>query len=142
MWKAAIAGFLMLVVAGSTVALAEGFAGKGYRTQSHGASSEMDSGIARFKAVLRLTPEQERHWPRVEAALRAMDRAKDSDDGDRGMLRRIGNRAADVVISAANIRRLVSAAQPLMKTLDGGQRSKALTLARAMGLGTVAAHFE
>ena len=140
MWKAAIAGFLILAMAGSS-AMAEGTTNRGYRFQSQGTSPEMESGIARFKAALRLTPDQQRHWPRVEAALRAMDRNKDADDGDRGMLRRIGHRAVDLVISAASIQRLVSAARPLMKTLDDEQRSQALVLARAMGLGSVAAHF-
>ena len=141
MWKAAITGFLLLTMAGSTAVMAEGVANRGYRFQSQGASPEMESGIARFKSALQLTPQQERHWPRVEAALRAMDRDKDSDNGDRGMLRRIGHRAVDLVVSATSIQRLVSAARPLMKTLDDEQRSKALTLARAMGLGSVAAHF-
>jgi hypothetical protein len=142
MWKAAITGFLLLTMAGSTAVMAEGAANRGYRLQSQGGvSPEMESGIARFKSALQLNAHQERHWPRVEAALRAMDRDKESDTGDRGMLRRIGHRAADIVISAANIQRLVSAARPLMKTLDDDQRSKALTLARAMGLGSVAAHF-
>lgn len=141
MRKAVIVGILMLAMAGPT-AWAEGAAGPGYRLQSHGFSGELESGIARFKSALRLTPEQERHWPRVEAALRAISRDRDAETGERGMLTRIGSRAADIALSAVAVKRLVSAAQPLMRTLDDEQKSKAMTLARAMGFGSVAARFE
>jgi hypothetical protein len=145
MWKAAFAGIFMLLIAGPTGAFAEAqTTPAAYRVASQSSPGELDSGIARFKAALRLTPEQERHWPRVESALRDIARGADQNaDGEpRGMLRRIGSRATEMVLSAAAVRRLVSAAQPLMKTLDDEQKGKALHLARAMGFGGVAAHFQ
>lgn len=143
MWKAALAGAVALVIAGSTGAFAETPAIQAnYRVPSP-ASGELESGIARFKSALRLTPDQEKHWPRVESALREIARNSDQSDNDqRGMLRRIGSRATEMVLSAAAMKRLVSAAQPLMKTLDVEQKSKAIQLARAMGFGSVAARFE
>lgn len=143
MWKAALAGAIVLVVAGSTGASAEPVVQANYRVQSQ-ASGELESGIARFKSALRLTPDQEKHWPRVESALRDIARNSDQAEGteQRGMLRRIGSRATEMVLSAAAVKRLVSAAQPLMKTLDVEQKSKAMQLARAMGFGHVAARFE
>jgi hypothetical protein len=145
MWKAAFAGIFMLLIAGPTGVFAEPqTTPAAYRVASQALPGELDSGIARFKAALRLTPEQERHWPRVESALRGIARNADqnADGGTRGMLRRIGSRATEMVLSAAAIKRLVSAAQPLMKTLDDEQKGKALQLARAMGFGGVAAHFQ
>lgn len=141
MWKAALAGAVALVITGSTGAFAEMPAIQAnYRVP---ASGELESGIARFKSALRLTPDQEKHWPRVESALREIARNSDQSDNDqRGMLRRIGSRATEMVLSAAAMKRLVSAAQPLMKTLDVEQKSKAIQLARAMGFGHVAARFE
>jgi zinc resistance-associated protein len=143
MWKAALAGAAALVITGSTGAFAEMPAAQAnYRVASH-TSGGLESGIARFKSALRLTPDQERHWPRVESALREIARNSDqSENEQRGMLRRIGSRATEMVLSAAAMKRLISAAQPLMKTLDDEQKSKALQLARAMGFGAVAARFE
>jgi len=145
MWKAALAGVIALLISGSTGAFAQSpTVQASYRVQSQAPSGELESGIARFKAALRLTPDQEKHWPRVESALRDIARSSDQAEGaeQRGMLRRIGSRATEMVLSAAAIKRLVSAAQPLMKTLDEDQKSKAMQIARAMGFGSVAARFE
>jgi hypothetical protein len=45
-------------------------------------------------------------------------------------------------MNASSMRRLVSAAQPLVKSLDQEQKREAITLARAMGFGQLAARFE
>jgi hypothetical protein len=134
MWKALVAGLIALAFAGFTPASAE-------------PSPQLEGGIARFKAALRLTPEQERHWPRVEAALRSIaregERQQVADASPQpGFFRRVGARATEFAMSAASIRRLASAAQPLVKSLDEGQKREALTLARAMGFGSLAARFE
>lgn len=145
MWKAALTGVMVLAISGSTGAFAEIPAAQAsYSVPARASSGELESGIARFKAALRLTPDQERHWPRVESALREIARNADQADGaeQRGMLRRIGSRATEMVLSAAAMKRLVSAAQPLMKTLDDEQKNKAIQIARAMGFGSVAARFQ
>jgi hypothetical protein len=144
MWKAALTGVIALVISGSTGAFAQTpTIQASYRAQP-AASGELETGIARFKAALRLTPDQEKHWPRVETALRDIARKPDQAEGveQRGMLRRIGSRATEMMLSASAVKRLVSAAQPLMKTLDQEQKSKAMQIARAMGFGSVAARFE
>lgn len=137
MWKAFVAGLVVLAlsapIATSVPAAAD--------------SSQLEAGIARFKSALRLTPAQERHWPRVEAALRAMaqegDRQQVADaSGNPGFFRRVGTRAAEMAMSAASMRKLVSAAQPLVKSLDEDQKREAISLARAMGFGSLAARFE
>lgn len=133
MWKALVAGLFVLAFAG-VPAKAE-------------MSPQVEAGIARFKAALRLKPEQQKHWPRVEAALRSL-----ANDGDRervqvadaqpGFFRRTVSRAGEMAMNAASMRRLVSAAQPLVKSLDQDQKREAITLARAMGFGQLAARFE
>lgn len=133
MWKALLAGLFMLAFSGSVPAAAD--------------SSRLEGGIARFKAALRLTPAQERHWPRVEAALRSIasegDRQQVADGSPQaGIFRRVGARATEMAMSATSMRRLVSAAQPLVKSLDESQKREAIVLARAMGFGSLAARFE
>lgn len=131
MWKALIAGLFVLAFAGAQ-AQAE-------------MNPQIEAGIARFKAALRLKPEQQKHWPRVEAALRSL--ANDGEkvevaDAQPGIIRRTVNRASELAMNATSMRRLVSAAQPLVKSLDQEQKREAITLARAMGFGQLAARFE
>ncbi len=64
MWKALIAGLFALVFAGSVQANAQS------------ANPELESGISHFKSALRLTPEQHKHWPRVEFSV-AVDGARE-----------------------------------------------------------------
>lgn len=136
MWKALFAGLFALALFGSIASPA--------RAEP---SPRLEAGIARFKAALRLTPAQERHWPRVEAALRSIasegDRQQLADaSGQPGFFRRVGTRATEMALSAASMRKLVSAAQPLVKSLDEDQKREAITLARAMGFGSLAARLE
>ncbi len=131
MWKALVAGLFVLAFAG--------FEAKAEM------SPRLEAGISRFKAALRLTPQQEKHWPRVEAALRSLARDGDRQevaDAQPGFIRRVGNKAGELFSNATSMRRLVAAAQPLVKTLDEDQKREALTLARSMGFGQLAARFE
>jgi hypothetical protein len=146
MWKAALVGAMALTITGSAFVSAEeitGTTGARYTIQSQG-NGEVDSKIARAKAVLRLTPDQERHWPRVEAALREVaQRRNNVEQASAGnIIYRIGARAGDMALNASSIRKLVSAAQPLIKVLDEDQKRDAMRMARAMGLNSVAERFE
>lgn len=137
MWKAFVAGVFMLTFIGTF----------GLVPAAAEPSPRLEAGIARFKAALRLTPAQEKHWPRVAAALRSMasegDRQQVADaSGNPGVFRRVGARATEMAMSAVSMRKLVSAARPLVNSLDEGQKREALTLARAMGFGSLAARFQ
>jgi len=79
-----------------------------------------EAQIRRFKAALRLTAKQERHWPAVASVLRTM---------------RLGNRAAVMVTNAMSLQRLVSVARPLFHSLDDGQKQVALRLVQSLGFG-------
>ena len=55
MWKALVAGLFVLAFAAVEVKAEM--------------SPQVEAGISRLKAALRLNPQQEKHWPRVAAAL-------------------------------------------------------------------------
>lgn len=137
MWKALSAGLIALAFSGMLVA----------SVPAHAENSRLEAGIARFKAALRLKPEQEKHWPRVEAVLRSIASEGDRQQADDaspqpGFFRRVGARATEMAMSAGSMRRLISAAQPLVKSLDEDQKREAITLARAMGFGSLAARLQ
>lgn len=157
MWKAALASAFALVTMGMSFALADGASEtlvsreavalakkeSGSSAASVGTSPAAMSRIAQFKAALRLTPEQARHWPAVEAALRDMIRRAETEEVRvGGVLQRIGTQATSAVLTAGALKRLVAAAQPLIKSLDSEQKRDALHLARVMGFGQVASRFE
>lgn len=150
MWKTALAGALALATMGSSFALAESGADRGMmQSQTVRVSAPEENGvfgsqIAYFKSALRLTSEQERHWPRVEAVLRDIVQHHQYADAanSRGVVQRISDRASAIMLSASAVKRLVSAARPLVKSLDDDQKRIALALAREIGFGSVAAQLE
>ena len=100
-----------------------------------------DARIAALHAGLKLTPDQEKLWPPVEAAIRDMaklrqqrraamrDRPKMSDDAP-AALRAMADAAS---ARGEALRKLADAAQPLYASLDEGQKRRAMILARPMG---------
>ena len=109
---------------------------------------QVDAKIAKLKANLRLTADQGRDWPSLESTLhdfgidqfkrqtalsteretRRESRRRDrSNDGDQGEARpdEIDNmrRDADSLTARAdNLRRIASAAEPLFRTMNEGQK--------------------
>jgi hypothetical protein len=94
--------------------------------------------IARVKRVLHLTVEQEPYWPPVEAALRDIAR-RQAQAEPAGLVRRISHGVVSVMLNGAAVRRLVSAARPLIAVLRDDQKQGAMVLAQEMGLGPVLA---
>lgn len=94
--------------------------------------------IGRIRIVLQLTPEQARHWPPVEAALRDIAR-RQAPGGEGGLVQRVKRRVVSLVLDSAAIRRLAAAARPLIASLDTSQLIAASGLADEMGLGPVVA---
>ena len=92
--------------------------------------------IARVKDVLKLTREQELHWPPIEAALRDLARRQASSE-PAGFVRRISHRVVSIVLNSAAVERLAVAARPLIAVLDDEQKRAASGLAQEMGLGAV-----
>ena len=102
-----------------------------------------DARIAAVQAGLKLTPDQEKLWPPVEAAVRdfaklRIDRAnarmnaeKDgSSDAQKpeDPVARLRERADKMAATAAALKRIADAADPLYKTLDDGQKRRLAVL--------------
>ena len=92
--------------------------------------------IGRIRSVLRLTAEQERYWPPVEAALRDVARQQARVE-PAGFVRRISRRVVSVVLNSVAVERLALAARPLIAVLNEEQVRAASGLAQEMGLGPV-----
>jgi hypothetical protein len=98
--------------------------------------------IPRIKSVLRLTPEQQVHWPAVETALRTLSRQKATEQQapqNEGFVQRVSNRVYAYALDAAALARIGAAVRPLVKALDDRQKNDAIALCREMGLGQVLA---
>jgi len=136
-----LAGVAALAIAGSTVVYAQ------HRPwfQEHMRMSPEDRGafadarIAAVHAGLKLTADQEKLWPPVEAAVRdfaklRIDRANarmnaqkdDSTDAQKpdDPVGRLRQRADDMAATAAALKKIADAADPLYKTLDDGQKRR------------------
>lgn len=107
-------------------------------------AARIDARIAGLKALLRLTPEQERHWPPFEAAMREAAQARfqrmqafrDTRDRDArpDAVTRMRARADAMAAGAAELRKVADAAQPLYASLSEGQRRRIDDrLSRGMG---------
>lgn len=142
-----IAAVAALVLAGSGAVYAQQRHGDGWFGFHHRFSSDdraafVDARIAAVKAGLKLTPEQDKLWPPVEAAVRdfakmRIDRAqarmnawRDDDAPRPDPVTRLRERAEALAANAAALRRIADAADPLYKTLDDGQKRRLAALTR------------
>jgi hypothetical protein len=137
MKKFALAGIAALAIAGSTAV---------YAQQHHWSYDHMrvspadrealaDARIAAVHAGLKLTPDQEKLWPPVEAAVRDFTKmrieranarmdAKRDDAQTPDPVTRLRERADNMVASAAAMKKIADAAEPLYKTLDVDQKRR------------------
>jgi zinc resistance-associated protein len=158
--------FKTFVVAGATAATiaAAGLAyaqqaprGEAPRARAHAedVSALADARIAGLKAGLKLTAEQEKNWPALEAAIRDMSRQRADRMSERAearrerrearkeareagerpnrgdLIERMRRRAEVMDTRAASIKKLADAADPLYKSLDDGQKRRFAVLMRA-----------
>jgi hypothetical protein len=151
MRKFAIAGIAALVIAGSTAVYAQyqhrPWLHEHMRMSPEDRAAFTDARIAAVKAGLKLNPDQEKLWPPVESAVRdfaklRIDRANarmnaqknDSQDAQKpdDPVARLRERADNMAASAAALRRIADAADPLYKTLDDGQKRRLAILTHHM----------
>jgi len=85
--------------------------------------------IARLRAALRLTGEQLQHWRPVEAALRAAIREQREGQG---LVQKVRERVSTYAGSAMALQRAMSAAGPLIASLDEKQRESGRSALRSM----------
>jgi hypothetical protein len=153
MRKFAIAGIAALAIAGSTAVYAQ------HRPWFHEHMGHMrmspedraaftDARIAAVHAGLKLNPDQEKLWPPVETAVRdfaklRMDRANarinaKQDDSQNAQkpddpVARLRERADNMATSAAALKKIADAADPLYKILDDGQKRRLAVLTHMEG---------
>jgi hypothetical protein len=150
MKKILLAGVAALAIAGSTVVYAQHrpWFHDHVRMNPEDRAAFTDARIAAVKAGLKLTPDQEKLWPPVEAAVRDLaklriDRANarmnaqrnDSQDQQKpdDPVARLRDRADTMATTAAAMKRIADAADPLYKTLDDGQKRRLAILTRMGG---------
>ena len=141
MKKVLLAGVAALAIAGSTVVYAQHrpWFHDHVRMNPEDRAAFTDARIAAVKAGLKLTPDQEKLWPPVETAVRdfaklRIDRANarmnaqrdDSRDSQKpdDPVTRLRERADAMATTAAAMKRIANAADPLYKTLDDGQKRR------------------
>src|SRR5450631_2151498 len=153
MRKFAIAGIAALAIAGSTAVYAQHhrWFHEHVRMSPEDRAAFTDARIAAVHAGLKLNPDQEKLWPPVETAVRdfaklRIDRAnarmnakpddnaqkQDSQNLD-DPVARLRERADTMATSAAAMKKIADAADPLYKTLDDGQKRRLAILTHMEG---------
>jgi hypothetical protein len=153
MKKILLASVAVLALAGSTAVFAQHRPWMDHhhvRMNPEDRAAFLDARIAAVKAGLKLTPDQDKLWPAVESAVRDMvklrtDRAnarmedrKKLDDAQGAQtpdnpVARLQKRADDMATTAAALKKIAEAADPLYKTLDDGQKRRLAVLTRMGG---------
>ena len=152
MKKVIVAGIAAVVIAGSTVAVYAQHRHHHARLSMEDRAAFVDARIAAVKAGLQLTPDQEKNWAPVEAAVRdfakqrlarANARATERDarrvdrNEDRNAapppvdpVARLRDRADAMAETAAGLKRIADAADPLYKSLADKQKRRLAVLTR------------
>jgi len=143
----AIAAVAVLAIAGSTAVYAQHrhWGGPGFsRMNPEDRAAYADARIAAVHAGLKLTADQEKLWPPVEAAVKEfaklrIDRANarmnpPKDDSSQQKpddpVARLRDRAESMAATAGSMKKIADAADPLYKTLDDGQKRRLAVLTR------------
>lgn len=127
MKKAVFAGAVALAMMGPLLVSERGFGPAPAAAQDVVVT---EGKIARLRSALRLTGEQLQHWRPVEAALRAAIREQREGEG---WVRKVRDRVGDYAGSAMALQRALSAAGPLIASLDEKQRESGRNALRSMG---------
>ena len=152
MWKSVLAGTTALAIAGGTFAYAQqGPAQQGpaqqeqaqrgphWRPSAEDIGALGDARIAALHAGLKLTADQEKNWPALEAALRDLNKqrqerlaARANADRPRDPVERLSTMADVMQARGAALKKVAEAAGPLYKSLDDGQKHRFMLLARML----------
>jgi hypothetical protein len=152
MMKKILAGTVALTLAGAGLALAQQSSPRemrGSRLSTEDVAAFADARIAGLKAGLKLTAEQDKNWPAVEAAIRELGKERADrmaarrearrDGGDNAQqprpdaLARLRQGADAMTTRAASLKKLADAAEPLYKSLDDGQKRRFAVLLHMRG---------
>jgi hypothetical protein len=150
MKKVVLASLAALTIAGSTAVYAHQRPWQHHhvRINPEDRAALADARIAAVKAGLKLTPDQDKLWPPVEAAVRdfaklRIDRANArraaredgaARDAKPDPVVRLRERADRMATTAAALKKIADAADPLYKSLDEGQKRRLAVLTHGRGL--------
>lgn len=159
MKKILLAGVAVVALAGSTAVFAQHrpWMHHHVRMNPEDRAALIDARIAAVKAGLKLTPDQEKMWPAVESAVRDMvklrvdranarmeERSKRDDtkaaETPDNPVARLQQRADNMAKTAAALKKIADAADPLYKTLDDGQKRRLAVLTHMGGRGEGGRH--
>ncbi len=154
MKKLLLAGAAVAVIAGSTAVYAQHrpWMHHHMRMNPEDRGAFVDARIAAVKAGLKLTPDQEKLWPAVETSVRdfaklRIDRAnarmeerkaREANANSETLpnpVERLQKRADNMAATAAALKKIAGAADPLYKTLDDGQKRRLAVLTHMGRLG-------
>jgi hypothetical protein len=163
MKKAVLAAVAAVTILGSQAVYAQNRSPQPPRVSTEDRAAFLDARMASIKAGLQLTADQEKLWPPVETALRdfAKQRAAERDariserDARRAERRqqgagdnaqpanrtppdpvaRVRSQVDSMTATAAGLKKIADAAEPLYKTLDEGQKRRFSVLTRLGGSG-------
>ncbi|MBS7541463.1 Spy/CpxP family protein refolding chaperone [Ancylobacter lacus] len=111
-------------------------------TYSSKALERSEARIAKLKASLQLTPDQEKLWPPVESALEAfvkqriarrthmLEMHQKGDDEKLDVVARLGYRADAMVTSGEALKTLAAAARPFYDALNPDQQKRFTAIVR------------
>jgi hypothetical protein len=144
MLKTVLAGATALAIAGSALAYAQPSPGPGgpdhakrWRPSAEDVAAYGDARLAALKAGLKLSAEQEKNWPAVEAAYKDVSKqrserfaARASADKPKSPIDRMAARGENMESRGAALKKFADAAKPLYDSLDEGQKRRFMVLAR------------
>jgi zinc resistance-associated protein len=143
MMKKILAGAVVVTLAGAGLALAQQSSPRetrGSRLSTEDVAAFADARIAGLKAGLKLTAEQDKNWPAVEAAIRELskeraDRRAAHREARRGgdAMARLRQGADAMTARGASLKKLADAAEPLYNSLDDGQKRRFAVLLHMRG---------
>jgi zinc resistance-associated protein len=146
MLKKLIIGAIALVIAGTTLVVAQPFGGRSGgpfgRTPPTAEERAImaDAFIGGLKGVLKLTPAQERNWPPVEAAIRDVIReraermATMQSQPPTDALQRLRRHSEMLTGMAAGLKKVLDAAEPLYQTLDDSQKQRITSVGKMVAM--------
>jgi hypothetical protein len=142
MWQGAIVGAVALTMV-TSLALADSLEAPKQQEQfaNHAGPVIQETHIARLQAVLNLKPEQQKYWAPVEAALRSLARQQAREAAGAGLVQRMSDKATTLAGTAVKLRRLASAAAPLIRALDENQKSSAMSFVHSAEFSHLATAF-
>jgi hypothetical protein len=140
MLKTVLAAIAALSISGASLAVAQSAPpadAPRSRPTAEDAAALTDARIAALRTGLKLSAEQEKLWPPVESAIRALakqradrmmaraDRRGDNNPPSRpDALERMRRSADAMTATGASLKQLADAAEPLYKTFDDGQKRR------------------